>query len=93
MLKFKLNNEAKTLSRNTWINQILIYLNVLLTVQSSLIVVMVRVSSLFLLSLLSLLHTSLASSCCLTKVVQGTDDLAGTYSLYTGAASFLPSCM
>merc|ERR1719411_2336497 len=54
---------------------------------------MVRVSSLSLLCLISLLHTVFASSCCLTKVVQGTDDLAGTYSLYNGAASFLPSCI
>ena len=52
---------------------------------------MVRVHSL--LSLFFLLHTSLAGSCCLTKVVQGNDDLVGTYSLYTGAASFLPTCM
>ena len=48
-------------------------------------------------SLFSLLHPGLAGagwgSCCLTKVVQGNDDLAGTYSLFTGAASFLPSCM
>ena len=52
---------------------------------------MVRVYSL--LSLFSLLHTSLAGSCCLTKIVQGNDDLAGAYSLYTGEANFLPTCM
>ena len=59
---------------------------------------MVRVytySLLSLLSLFSLLHTSLAldGSCCLTKVVEGDDDLAGTYRLYNGAATFLPTCM
>ena len=52
---------------------------------------MVRVYSL--LSLFSLLHTSLAGSCCLTKIVQGNDVLAGAYSLYNGAATFLPTCM
>ena len=41
----------------------------------------------------SLLHSSLSSSCCLTRLVEGSDELAGTYSLYTGAATFLPSCM
>ena len=54
-------------------------------------VAMVQVYSL--LSLFSLLHTSLAGSCCLTKVVQGNDELAGSYSLYNGAATFLPTCM
>ena len=57
---------------------------------------MVRVytySLLSLLSLFSLLHTSLAGACCLTKVVEGDDDLAGTYRLYNGAATFLPTCM
>ena len=55
---------------------------------------MVRVYSLLgLLSLFSLIHTSLAGSCCLTKVVEGDDDLAGTYRLYNGAATFLPTCM
>ena len=49
--------------------------------------------ALSLLCLFYLLHTSLAGSCCLTKVVQGNDDLSGTYSLYTGEATFLPSCM
>ena len=68
----------------------MIDLNVL-TVQCLPGVAMVRVCSL--LSLFSLLHTSLAGSCCLTKVVQGSDDLAGTYSLYNGAATFLPTCM
>ena len=63
----------------------------MLTVQCLPGVAMVRVCSL--LSLFSLLHTSLAGSCCLTKVVQGNDDLAGSYSLYNGAATFLPNCM
>ena len=46
-----------------------------------------------LLGLSSLLHVAISNSCCLTKVVEGSDELAGTYSLYTGEASFLPSCM
>merc|ERR550532_1910257 len=52
---------------------------------------MITVSFLSVLS--SLLHTVLSSSCCLTKVVEGSDGLAGTYSLYNGAASFLPTCI
>ena len=36
--------------------------------------------------------TSLAQDCCLTKVVAGTDSLAGTYNLYEGPAKFLEIC-
>ena len=31
--------------------------------------------------------------CCQTKVVTGDDDMVGTYTLYTGDATFLDVCM
>ena len=65
--------------RNTWSNNA--WCIKILSVAASF--VMITVSFLSVLS----------SSCCLTKVVEGSDGLAGTYSLYTGAASFLPTCM
>ena len=95
--------QFKTLNWNTWMRHVcrnvyhvMIYIRVYWHQFSvSLVFAMVRGFSLSLFSLLSLLHAGLAGagSCCLTKVVQGNDNLAGTYSLYTGAASFLPSCM
>merc|ERR1712029_1128308 len=36
---------------------------------------------------------SLSYECCNTKVVEGTDELAGTYNLYSGNANFLDVCM
>ena len=44
--------------------------------------------------LLALSVSSLAQepSCCPTKVVAGTDSLAGTYNLYDGPANFLDIC-
>ena len=36
--------------------------------------------------------TTLAQDCCPTKVVAGTDSLAGTYNLYDGPANFLEIC-
>ena len=35
---------------------------------------------------------SIAQDCCPTKVVAGTDSLAGTYNLYDGPANFLEIC-
>ena len=35
---------------------------------------------------------TLAQECCPTKVVGGTDSLAGTYNLYEGPANFLEIC-
>ena len=43
--------------------------------------------------LLALSVSSLAQDpCCPTKVVAGTDSLAGTYNLYEGPANFLEIC-
>ena len=43
--------------------------------------------------LLALSLPSLAQDqCCPTKVVAGTDSLAGTYNLYDGPANFLDIC-
>jgi len=37
--------------------------------------------------------TAQTAGCCQTKVVGGSDSLAGTYNLYTGQATFLDICM
>merc|ERR1719412_1588784 len=39
-----------------------------------------------------ILATTSSQSCCPTKVVAGTDSLAGTYNLYDGPANFLDIC-
>ena len=47
-------------------------------------------------SVISLFSTMKANVewCCQTKVVEGDDELAGTYNLYTGAVNnFLDVCM
>ena len=47
---------------------------------------------LYLYFLLAATVSTQAQDCCPTKVVAGTDSLAGTYNLYSGPANFLEIC-
>merc|ERR1711997_1076451 len=51
-----------------------------------------RMLKLYFLLAAAVTGTSLAQECCPTKVVAGTDSLAGTYNLYDGPANFLEIC-